>query len=157
MAAGVTAAAAAAAAAAATTPATTTPGGMQPVLEHCCDPLIRRSDAGGVREEERRFSVWISLLTAATNGGECSMEGDGLRVEGEFLVLFGLCRERLENRVLETTLVSCSSAHENHVGGEYDITILAAVQEYLLSTTQHRQNFGRFGLLDFILDVYFCV
>ena len=46
----VTIAAAAAAAAATTTPATTTYGGMQPVLEHCCDPLIRGNDAGGVRE-----------------------------------------------------------------------------------------------------------
>ena len=50
------------------------------------------------------------------------MEGDGLRAEGEFLVLFGLCRGRLENRVLETALVSFCSAHENHRGGvEYDI------------------------------------
>ena len=44
------------------------------------------------------------------------MEGDGLRAEGEFLVLYGLCRELLENRVLETALVSCCSAHENHEG-----------------------------------------
>ena len=82
MAAAVTAAAAAAAAAT-ITPATTTHGEMQPVLEHCCDPLIRGSDAGGVRGEERRFSVWISLLTAGKNGGECGMEGDGLHAEGE--------------------------------------------------------------------------
>ena len=41
--------------------------------------------------------------------------------------------------------------------GEYDIMILAAAQADLLSTTRHRQNFGRFGLLDFILDVYFRV
>ena len=27
--------------------------------------------------------MWISLLTAGKNGGECSMEGDGLRAEGE--------------------------------------------------------------------------
>ena len=66
------------AAAATTTPATTTSGGMQPVLEHCRDPLIRGSDAGGVRGEERRFLVFMSLLTAGRNGGECSMEGDGL-------------------------------------------------------------------------------
>ena len=85
------------------------------------------------------------------------MEGDGLRAEGEFLFLFGLGRERLENRVLETALVSCCSAHKNHEGGEYDIMILAAVQAGLLSTTQHRQNSGRFGLLDFILDGYFCI
>ena len=50
------------------------------------------------------------------------MEGDGLRAEGKFLVLFGLCRERLENRVLGTALVSFCSAHENHGGGvEYDM------------------------------------
>ena len=82
------------------------------------------------------------------------MEGDGLRAEGEFLVLFGLCREQLENRVLETALVSFCSAHENHEGGEYDIMILAAVQADLLSTTRHRQNSGRFWLLDFILEGY---
>ena len=41
--------------------------------------------------------------------------------------------------------------------GEYDIMILAAVQANLLSTTRHRQNSGRFGLLDFILDGYFRV
>ena len=33
-----------------------------------------------------------------------------------FWVLFGLFRERLENHVLETALVSCRSAHENHEG-----------------------------------------
>ena len=70
------------------------------------------------------------------------MEGAGLRAEGELLVLYGLCRERLENRVFETALVSCCSAHKN------DIMILAAVQADLLSTTQHRQNSGRllFGI-----------
>ena len=128
-----TAAAAAAAAATTTTPATTTPGGMQPVLEHCCDPLVRGNDAGGVRGEERRFSVWISLLTAGKNGGGCSMEGDGLRAEGEILFLFGLCRERLENRVLETALVSWCSAHENHQGGNYDIMIHDAARAELWS------------------------
>ena len=78
-AAAVTAAATAAAAAATTPPATTTHGGKQPVLEHCCDPLIRGNDAGGVRGGEKRFSVWISLLTAGEHGGGCSIEGDGLR------------------------------------------------------------------------------
>ena len=143
------AAAAAAAAAATTTPTATTPGVIQPVLGHCCDPLIRGNDAGRVRGEEWRCSVWISLLTAGEHGGGCSMESDGLRAEGEFLVLYGLCRERLENRVLETALVSCCSAHENHEGGEYNIMILAAVQADLLSTTQHRQNSGRllFGIV----------
>ena len=72
--------------------------------------------------------MWISLLTAGKHGGGYSMEGDGLRAEGEFLVLFGSCRERLENRVLETALVSCRSAHENHEEGEYDIMIPDAAQ-----------------------------
>ena len=57
--------------------------------------------------------------------------------------------------MFETVLVSCCGAHENHDGGEYHIMILAAVQADLLSTTQYRQNSGRFGLLGFILDVYF--
>ena len=39
--------------------------------------------------------MWISLLTAGKHGGACSMEGDGLRAEGEFLfsavVLVGNC------------------------------------------------------------------
>ena len=52
----ITSAAAAVAAAVATTiPTTTTHGGMQPVLEHCCDPLIQGSDAGELRGEGRRF------------------------------------------------------------------------------------------------------
>ena len=55
---------------------------------------------------------------------------------------------------METESVSLCSAHENHEGGEYDIMILAAVQADLLSKTGHRQNSGRFGLLDFILDDY---
>ena len=45
------------------------------------------------------------------------MEGEGLRAEGEFLVLFALCRERLESRVLETELVFFCAAVENHAGG----------------------------------------
>ena len=54
---GITAAAAAAtvAAVATTIATTTTHGGMQPVLEHCFDALVRGSDAGGVRGEGRRF------------------------------------------------------------------------------------------------------
>ena len=61
------------------------------------------------------------------------MEGDRLRAEGEFLFLFGLCRERLENPALETALVSCRSAHENREGGEYDIMIHDAAQAELWS------------------------
>ena len=34
--------------------------------------------------EKKRFSVWISFLIAGKHGGECSMEDDGLRAEGEF-------------------------------------------------------------------------
>ena len=56
--------------------------------------------------------------------------------------------------MLETALVSFCSGRENHEGGEYDIMILAAVQADVLSTMQHRQNSGRFGLLDFIHDGY---
>ena len=65
----VTAAVTAAAAAATTPLATTTHGGKQPVLEHCCDPLIRGKDASGMQEEGQRFSVWISLLIAGNHGG----------------------------------------------------------------------------------------
>ena len=32
------------------------------------------------------------------------MEGNGLRAEGEFLVLFGLCREQLRFRLLDFIL-----------------------------------------------------
>ena len=71
-------------------------------------------------------------MTAGEHGGGCSIEGDGLRAEGEFLVLFGFCRERLESRVLETALVSLCSTRENHEEGEYDVMILATVQTCLL-------------------------
>ena len=93
------------------------------MLEHYCDPLIRGNDAGGVRGSEGRLLVWISLLTVGKHGGGCSMEGDGLRAKGEFLVLFAFCREQLESRVLETTLVSLCSTRENHEGGEYDVMV----------------------------------
>ena len=43
-----------------------------------------------MRGEDKRFSVWISLLTAVKCGGERSMEGDGLRAEGEFLAFIWL-------------------------------------------------------------------
>ena len=74
------------------------------MLEHCCDPSIRGNDTGGVRGEGKRFSVWISLLIAVKHGGGCSMEGDGLCAEGEFLVLFGLCREQLRFWLLDFIL-----------------------------------------------------
>ena len=54
--------------------------------------------------EGKRFSVWISLLIAGKHDGGYSIEGDGLRAEGECFVLFGLCQEQLEKRVLETAL-----------------------------------------------------
>ena len=72
-----------------------------------------------------------------------TVTGFMLRVSFLFL-FFGLCREQLENCVLETALVSLCSTGENHEGGEYDIMILATVQADVLSTTQHRQNFGCF-------------
>ena len=56
--------------------------------------------------------------------------------------------------MLDAALVSLCSARKNHEGGEYDIMILAAVQADVLSTTHHRQNSGRFWLLNFILDGY---
>ena len=46
------------------------------------------------------------------------MEGDGLRAEGEFFVLFGLCQEQLEKHVLQTALFSLFSTRANHEGGE---------------------------------------
>ena len=64
--------------------------------------------------EGKRFSVWISLLIAGKHDGRYIMEGDGFRAEGEFLVLFGLCQEQVEKRVLETALFSLFSAHENN-------------------------------------------
>ena len=59
------------------------------------------------------------------------MEGDGLRAEDEFLVLFVFCREQLENRVLETALVSLCSTRENHEGGEYDVMVCGHVCVFL--------------------------
>ena len=74
------------------------------MLEHCCDSLIRGNDAGGVLGGEKRLSVWISLLTVVQHGGGCSMEGDGLRAEGAFLVFIGLCREQLRFGLLDFIL-----------------------------------------------------
>ena len=64
--------------------------------------------------EGKRFSVWISLLIAGKHDGGYSMEGDGLRAEDEFFILFGLCQKQLEKRVLETALFSLFSARENN-------------------------------------------
>ena len=74
------------------------------MLKYCCDPSIRGNDAGEGHGEEKRFSVWISLLIAVKYGGGYSMEGDGLRAKGELLVLFGLCREQLRFRLLNFIL-----------------------------------------------------
>ena len=38
--------------------------------------------------EGKRSSVWISLLIVGKHDGGHSMEGDRLRAEGEFFVLF---------------------------------------------------------------------
>ena len=76
----------------------------------CVGALLRPFDPGKPWRQSssrgRAISIWISLLTGGKHGGGCSMEGDGLRAEGEFLFLFGLCRKRLESCVLETELVS---------------------------------------------------
>ena len=65
------------------------------------------------------------------HGGGCSIEGDGLRAEGESLVLFVFCREQLENRVLGTALVSLCSTRENHEGGECDVMVCGHVSVFL--------------------------
>ena len=59
------------------------------------------------------------------------MEGDGLRASGKFLVLFVFCREQLENRGLETALVSLCSTRENHEEGEYDLMACGHVCVFL--------------------------
>ena len=101
----------------------------------CVGALLRPFDPGKrCRRSTRRGKAVLGVdlpLIAGKHGGECSMKGDGLCGEGEFLFLFGLFRERLENRVLETALASCRSAHENHEGGEYDIMIHNATQAEL--------------------------
>ena len=61
--------------------------------------------------------MWISLLIAGNDGDECSMEGDGLRAEGELLVFIWLVSITTED-------------------------------------SRVRHSFGRFGLLDIILDGY---
>ena len=61
------------------------------MLEHWYDPLIRGKDVSGMYGEGKRFSVWIFLLIAGKHDGGYSMDGDGLRAEGEFFVLFGSC------------------------------------------------------------------
>ena len=52
------------------------------------------------------------------------MEGDGHRAEGKFLVLFGLCQEQLEKRVLETAVFSLFSARKKMKGGKYSYCVL---------------------------------
>ena len=76
------------------------------------------------------------------------MEGDGLRAENEFLAFFWLVsRTTGESRV------------GNCVGFAAVVLTKIMREENTISrfTTRHRQNSGRFGLLDFILDGYFRV
>ena len=86
----------------------------------CVGALLRPFDPGKRCPRSARIGKAVLgldlLLTAGEHGSGCSMEDDGLRAEGEFLVLFGLCRERLEIRVSETKLVSFCTAVENHAG-----------------------------------------
>ena len=86
------------------------------------------------------------------------MEGDGLRAEGEFLFLFACVENDWRAACWKLSwFPSVVLTIIMRGKGEYDIMILAAVQADLLSTTRHRQNSGRFGLLDYILDGYFRV
>ena len=84
----------------------------------CVIALLRPFDPGkGCQRDARRGKAVLGLDLPFDRGkawGECSMEGDGLRAEGEFFVLFGLCQEQLEKRVLETALFSSFSARENN-------------------------------------------
>ena len=66
-------------------------------------------------------------------GADVAWRVTGFVLRVSFLFLFGLCRERLENQVLKTALVSCRSAHENYEGGEFDIMIHDAAQAELWS------------------------
>ena len=66
-------------------------------------------------------------------GANAAWRVTGFMLRVSSWLLFGLFRERLENRVLETALVSCRSAHENHEGEEYDIMIHNAAQAELWS------------------------
>ena len=74
------------------------------MLKYCCDPLIRENNASEMRGKGKRFAGWISLLIAIKYGGGYSMEGDGLRAEGEFLVLSGFCRKQLRFWLLDFIL-----------------------------------------------------
>ena len=50
--------------------------------------------------------MWTSLLIAGKHGGECSMESDGLRAEGEFLAFIWLVsRTTGESRVRRTLVI----------------------------------------------------
>ena len=60
------------------------------------------------------------------------MEGDGLRAEGEFLVLFVFCREQLENRVLGTALDSLCSTRENYEGRGPILTNVVVLKLHLM-------------------------
>ena len=87
----------------------------------CVGALLQPLDPGKRCRRSTRIGKAVLGLDLPFDRGKAwrrmQLEGDGLRTEGEFLVLFGLCREQLENRVLETTLVSFCTAVENHAGG----------------------------------------
>ena len=89
----------------------------------CVGALLRPFDPGKqCRRSARRVKAVLGLDLPFDRG----------RAWRWFLVLFGLCRERLESRVLETALVSSCSTRENHEGGGHDVMILATVQTYFL-------------------------
>ena len=53
--------------------------------------------------------MWISLLIARNHGGECSVEGDGLRAEGEFLAFIRLVS------------ITTGDSHVRHSSGHFGL------------------------------------
>ena len=97
----------------------------------CVGALLRPFDPGKRCRRSARIGKAALGLDFPFDRGKAwrRMQHGGwrLRAEGEFLVLFAFCREQLENRVLETALVSLCSTRENHEGAEYDVIVCGHV------------------------------
>ena len=79
----------------------------------CVVALLRPFDPGkGCQRDARRGKAVLGV-------DHLLIAGKHDRAEGQFLVLFGLCQEKLENRVLETALFSLFRTRANHEGGKY--------------------------------------